>query len=153
MTESSPDQASSASRKGFLLHEVLRILAEEGTHVPRSQVLGILESRLDFTPYEAERTGVHKRPRWVAQVTWGSVVLRTAGMIDKHRDGWIITAAGREAIARFPPGAGLDSETNRLSPCPGAVVRLRPQSRALVLLTGYQTPQAVRRVGHSRLRA
>ena len=102
------------TRKGFLMHMVLRVLADNGGHVPRGDVLREIENRVDLTPWELERVGKHKKPRWQGQVTWGSTDLNVAGWINKTHDGWVVTPSGVETIERFPDGDGLDSEANRL---------------------------------------
>ncbi|TBT95917.1 AAA family ATPase [Propioniciclava tarda] len=107
--------ASEPVRRGLLIRAALQVLAEAGGPVPRADVIRLVEQRVQLTPYERApfRTNDSLR-RWENHLTWASTDMKAAGWIEKTPQGWLITDAGREALATHPEdGAGLDVESGQ----------------------------------------
>lgn len=103
-----------AARKGLYLRIVAEVLRDAGGPIQRSDVLKAVEDRLDLTEFERGGSGKHRIPRWVTHTTWGSSEMVSAGWLEKHRDGWHLTDAGRQALDDFPDGNSFGSEVDRL---------------------------------------
>lgn len=113
MTETST--SNEPVRRALLIRTALEVLAEAGGPVQRSEVIARVAERLEFTPYELEPYRENSaRPRWDNHLTWASTDMRAVGWIDKTAAGWVITGAGRRALADHPEdGKGLDAEAGQ----------------------------------------
>jgi len=102
-------------RRALLIRTALEVLAEAGGPVQRAEVMPRVAERLEFTPYELEPYRENSaRPRWDNHLTWASTDMRAVGWIDKTAAGWVITDAGRRALATHTEdGKGLDAEAGQ----------------------------------------
>nr|NLI49276.1 AAA domain-containing protein [Propionibacterium sp.] len=103
-------------RRGLLYRTLLEVLAEHGRPLRRLEAYARVAERLgdQFTDYErATFRDADDTPRWRHVLGWGTTDMVAAGWMDKTREGWVITEAGREALASHPDGAGLDSDSAR----------------------------------------
>lgn len=107
--------ASEPVRRGLLIRAALQVLSEAGGPVPRAEVIRLVEQRVQLTPYESAPFRVNDSlPRWENHLTWASTDMKASGWIEKAPLGWLITDAGREALATHPDdGAGLDVESGQ----------------------------------------
>jgi 5-methylcytosine-specific restriction protein B len=98
-------------RRGLLIRTALSVLADAGIPLKRAEVMRRVAESLELTAYEAApyREGSDE-PRWENHLAWSSTDMRAAGWIDKTPSGWLITPAGRAALAEHPEdGAGLEA--------------------------------------------
>lgn len=101
-------------RRGLFMRAALQVLDEAGGPLKRAEVMRRVAETVDLTPYELEpyREG-ERESRWQNHLAWSSTDMRAAGWIEKTPSGWVLTTAGRDALADHPNGSGLEEEASQ----------------------------------------
>jgi restriction system protein len=100
-------------RTGELLRNLFEILMQTTEGVPARQALAALQSRVQLTDYEKGSYESGGR-RFEKIVRFSTVDCVKAGWLHKNKGIWTITAAGKEAYARFSDPESFYREACRL---------------------------------------
>jgi 5-methylcytosine-specific restriction protein B len=90
----------------------LEVLRDAGGPLQPREAVDEIERRVQFTPYELERSA-NGQPRWRVHLGWYSGDAVTVGWMTK-RGGWAIIEAGIEALETYSTPDELLAELNRL---------------------------------------
>lgn len=97
-------------RYGLLQRAILEALRDRGV-IPRREVIEEVTRRVELSGFELEPTG-SGTPRFEAAISWGSVDMNAAGWLEKTRNGWRLTAAGRRALEETPETDDISKISN-----------------------------------------
>mgnify|MGYP002720591772 CR=1 FL=1 len=98
-------------RTGLIMSWALEVLAQESP-LARKVVLERVEEQFGHLLTDFERGFTNEkrdRTRWSNKLAWFSVGMQDAGWLAKTPKGWELLPEGREALKRFPNGAGMDA--------------------------------------------
>ena len=99
-------------QRALLVRTTLELLRDAGGPLQPREAIDEIERRVQFTPYELERSA-DGQPRWRVHLGWYTGDAATVGWMTK-RGGWAITEAGIEALETYPAQDELVAELSRL---------------------------------------
>jgi 5-methylcytosine-specific restriction enzyme B len=99
-------------QRALLVRTTLEVLRDAGGPVLPREAVDEIERRVQFTPYELERSP-DGQSRWRVHLGWYTGEAATVGWMTK-RGGWAITEAGIEALETYPAQDELVAELSRL---------------------------------------
>ena len=99
-------------QRALLVRMTLEVLRDAGGPLQPREAVDEIERRVQFTPYELERSA-NGQPRWRVHLGWYSGDAVTVGWMTK-RGGWAIIEAGIEALETYSTPDELLAELNRL---------------------------------------
>jgi len=99
-------------QRALLVRTTLEVLRDAGGPLQPREAVDRIERRVQFTPYEVERSA-DGQSRWRVHLGWYSGDAATVGWMTK-RGGWAITEAGIEALETYPAPGELVAEMTRL---------------------------------------
>ena len=99
-------------QRALLVRTTLEVLRDAGGPLLPREAVDEIERRVQFTPYELERSP-DGQSRWRVHLGWYTGDAATVGWMTK-RGGWAITEAGIEALETYPAQDELVAELSRL---------------------------------------